>query len=445
MALLFVRTKIQKDIVRHAIFNMKVSFEKEFFDSHKTNSILLQRVVLSIAVAVPLLFVNNHAHAQSFDVNACARSPVYNVPDVIDLLRPLDTRLLNCIPGLDSLQSSWSRYVARIQRSMGSFAIGNNGNTRIEKLEYSPYSKMINLRVAVNASHRWTTVKECLVPRMETTYSSVKECVEPRIVQKCGRWVRTPWGSRECLAPYPAQEGCNRWFEKSVPTGTRQVGCNKWLNEPVQASTTCSYEYRYYITSQERRPQFGCNLGKLGDYQIDASAVTSILNGEMPSLGSLLTSVSITPPLFIDRKYDSYQDTRSRAAAKYAPDEVYFSSESFVQWASAENQGANIILSVLSGGSYGAEFTRQIYERMKTELLYMSPFFSRIGGRLSADELTSLLTGGSSIARNGIYIKARTLNIPIEYKKCMIRPVNECSPSLRSPRLGFYIIASPRR
>jgi hypothetical protein len=49
--------------------------------------------------------------------------------------------------------------------------------------------------------------------------AAIKECVSPRMVQGCDQWVRTPWGSRECVLPTIRQDGCNQW----VNTGRRCV------------------------------------------------------------------------------------------------------------------------------------------------------------------------------------------------------------------------------
>jgi hypothetical protein len=404
--------------------------------------------VLIQCTGILIIVLPEEGHA--FDLAACSQSPLTQVPEPINLLAPIDSKLINCVPGVAQIQSRWLGSVRQIQNAMGNFAIGNKGKAKIEKLEYYPSSKLISLQVSANAAHRWTRVKECLVPRMETTYSTVKECASPRIVQVCGKWVtiKNPFTgktvSKECIAPYPAQEGCNRWVEARVPSGTRQVGCNKWLDEPVEASAKCSYYYRHNISTRETRPQFGCNIGVLGEYKIDASAVTALLNGEVPSLGSLLNSVSITPPLFKDANYDSYTDIRSKTASRFSSSDVYFSSESFVNWASAENQGVNIILAALTGGGYSAEFTRQLYHRLQAELLFMAPFLARVGVSISADELLSLLKSDGSTTINNYRIAVRSINVPMEYQKCMIWPVNECVPSLRSPRLGFYIVASRR-
>ncbi|MFM6282871.1 MAG: hypothetical protein ACKN9K_31200, partial [Dolichospermum sp.] len=72
------------------------------------------------------------------------------------------------------------------------------------------------------------------------------------------------------------------------------------------ASTTCKYDYTYNISTSEQKPVFNCGQGSLGNYKLDASAITNILNGQTPSLGSLLRSFEPTPPLIKNENRDTY-------------------------------------------------------------------------------------------------------------------------------------------
>jgi len=305
------------------------------------------------------------------DVVACARDPITIKPEAINLLEPIDQKLLNCVPKLSSIADAWKSRTDKIQSALSKLEIGNNGSSRIEKLEYNLTGNYISLVALAQASHTWnikecivprmvttystvnecavprmvttySTVNECAVPRMVTTYSSVKECAVPRIVQDCAKWVRTFWGSRECIAPYARQDGCEQWVEKRVPSGVTQDGCNLWIQKrvpsgvtqdgcnqsiekPISASATCTYDYTFNISTGESKPVFSCGRGGLGEYKIDASAFTTILNGEMPSLGQLLTSVSITSPMFSSNDRDEYQNVRKEIISKYQGSFIYFS------------------------------------------------------------------------------------------------------------------------
>jgi hypothetical protein len=163
----------------------------------------------------------------------------------------------------------------------------------------------------------------------------------------------------------------------------------------------------------------------------------------MPALGSLLQSVSITPPLFKDETRDEYQSVRNDVISTHRESIVYFSSESFVNWASAENQGLNIIASVLTGGSYSAELVRQIEQRLQTELAFMGVFTSQTATKLSTEQIVSMMTGKGTMKLKGFDVSVKVLNTPKIIQKCMVQPRRDCLPEVKSPRLGFAIIATP--
>ncbi|MFM6629419.1 MAG: hypothetical protein ACKPJK_09175 [Microcystis panniformis] len=398
--------------------------------------------------------------ARAFDVEACAKNPLTTKPESINLLEPIDQKLLNCVPELSSIADKWRANADRIKSAVGELRIGNNGTSSIDRLEYNLTGNYISLSCSARAAHTWK-IKECAVPRMVTTYRTVKECAVPRMVQDCAKWVRTPWG-KECVAPFlrqdgcerwvekripsgTRQEGCNRWVEKQVPSGVRQEGCNQWVEEPVSASATCTYNYTFNMLTGESKPVFSCGQGALGEYKLDASAVTAILNGEMPNMGQILTSVSITPPLFSDESRDEYNNVRNDMISRHSGSIVYFSSEAFVNWASVENQGASIIATVLSGGSYGAEFARQVEQRLRTELTYMGTFASQTAIQLGTEQILSMMMGQGSMNLNSFDISVKVVDTPKVIQKCMIQPRRECSPEIQSPRVGFAIIATPTK
>jgi hypothetical protein len=333
--------------------------------------------------------------AKALNIEACAKNPMTARPQVINLLQPIDQKLLNCVPGLSSIAGGWRNRASKITASVGKLKIGNNGKSSIEKLEYNLAGNYIDLRVSARAAHTWK-IKECLIPRI----------------------VFNKWG---------------------IP---RQEGCNKWVEQPISASATCSYNYTFNISTGESKPVFKCGRGALGEYTLDASAVTDVLRGEMPTMGKLLTSVSVVPPLFKDESRDEYHSVRNNMISRHQGSTVYFSSESFVNWASAKNQGANIILSVLSGGSYGAEFARQVGQRLQSELTYMGTFASQTAIQLSVEQILSMMTGKGTMRLNGFDVSVKIVNTPEITQKCIIKPRRECAPAIELPRLGFAIIAT---
>lgn len=441
-----------------------------------TNSIVLQRINykmrLSIIAAFTLLSVLGISEkAKALDIEACARDPITSKPEVINLLNPIDQKLLNCVPDLSSIANQWRSQADKIKSVISRLEIGNNGNSNIEKLEYNLTGNYISLVASARAAHTWTipavitdvpvpkfrTVRECGVPNMVTTYRKVKECAVPKIGQTgCAKKILG-----ECVAPTFGKVGCNKWVETQVPNGVRQEGCKKWVETQVpdgfnierrtitpetsaSASTTCTYDYNFNISTSESKPVFSCGKGALGEYTLNASAVTSILSGEMPTLGKLLTCCSITPPLFSDESRDEYNNIRNSIISSHSGSIVYFSSESFVNWASVENHGANLIVTILSGGSFGAEFARQVEERVRTELGFMGVFLSQTAVDLGVEQIASMLTGNRSMSLGSFNISAKLVNTPKIIQKCMVQPRRECSPEIQSPRLGFAIIATPK-
>ena len=383
-----------------------------------------------ISAVTVLAVLGLSQQAKAFNVEACARNPV-TLPQTINLLQPIDQQLLNCIPGLDSIANKWKAQGDKITSSTDKFKMGNNGSSRIEKLEYNLTGKYISLVASVKAAHTWKVppvITKVPVDKwrwVDVPYPDVrwnKKC-------KLGVCVKTP----EYFTNYRKEKV--PYVEVELRTITPETSAS--------ASATCAYDYTFNISTGESKPIFNCGRGALGEYKLDASAVTAILRGEMPTLGSLLQSISITPPLFKDETRDEYQSVRNDVISTHRESIVYFSSESFVNWASAENQGLNIIASALTGGSYSAELVRQIEQRLQTELAFMGVFTSQTATRLSTEQIVSMMTGKGTMKLKGFDVSVKVLNTPKIIQKCMVQPRRDCLPEVKSPRLGFAIIATP--
>lgn len=436
-------------------------------------------LLISAMTTVALLGLSEQAKA--LNVEACARNPLTDKPQVINLLQPIDQKLLDCVPELSSIADNWRAQASKITSATNQFQIGNNGTSNIETLEYHLTGNYISLVASARAAHTWTipavktdvpvpkfrTTRQCTVPNMVPTYKTVKECAVPRMVNYCVEWGELCAFGRcikECIVPGVKQDGCLQWLDKKVVSGTRQEGCKKWTEvkvpdgvtietriispaQSISASATCTYNYTLNLSTGESKPVFSCGQGTLGEYKLDASAVTAILNGEMPTMGKLLTSVDFTPPLFQDESRDEYQNVRNSIIARHQGQGsiVYFSSQSFVNWASAKTQGANIILTAISGGGYGAEFARQVKQQLQTELTFMSSFAAQTATEFGIEQFMQMLTGGETIKLNGYDISVKAVNTPEVIQKCIVQPRRECSPEIESPRLGFAVIATPVR
>ncbi|WP_413172875.1 hypothetical protein [Anabaena azotica] len=374
--------------------------------------------------------------AKAYNIEACAKDPM-TMPEKINLLQPIDQKMVSCIPQLDAIASQWQSTANRILSSINVVKIGNESENQIEKLEYNVIGKTISLIINIRAKHTWNKT----IPAVKT-----------KVPVNKWRWVDVPYpdvrmnkqcvGSGRFKACTKVPEYFTNYRREKVPYVEMEI--RTITPEQVvsaTASTTCKYDYTFNVLTSERKPIINCGQGNLGNYKVDASAITNILNGEMPTLGSLLTTVSFTPPLFKDANRDTYNDVKNEIIASHAGSIVYFSSESFVNWASAENQGINVIASILSGGTYSAEFIRQIEEKLRTEITFMSIFFSQTAINLSVEQIVLMMTEKQTQNLLGYKVSVKVVNTPYIIQKCIVNS-NDCTPTIKSPRLGFAIIAT---
>jgi hypothetical protein len=371
--------------------------------------------------------------AKAYNLEACAKDPITSKPEVINLLQPIDQKMVNCIPNLDSIANQWQSKANSILSSLNTVKIGNQGENDIEKLEYNTTGNTISLIVKVRAKHTWEKTIPAVITKVPVDKWRWVDVPYPdvRWDKKCrlGVCVKVPvpfTNHRKEKVPY---------VEMELRTITPEQVVS------ATGSVTCKYDYTFNLSTLEQKPVFNCGQGDLGNYEINASAITKILSGEMPTLGSLLTSVNLTPPLFKDANRDEYQKIKNEIIASNPNSIVYFSSESFVNWASVENQAPNVITAVLSGGGYSAELVRQIEEKLRSELTFMTAFASQTAINLGVEQIISMMTGSSTQNFGGYNVSVKVVNTPYVKKKCVVN--GDCTPEIESPRLGFAIIATP--
>ncbi|MFM6909574.1 MAG: hypothetical protein ACKPKT_23100 [Dolichospermum sp.] len=379
--------------------------------------------------------------AKAYNPEACVKDPMTSKPETINLLKPVDQKMLNCIPKLDSIASKWQSQANSISSAINRVQIGNQGENEIEKLEYNLLSNTIFLVAKVRAKHTW-----------KVTTSEVRKKVP---VDKY-RWVKVPYPDvrmeEKCIGrgrfkvckdvPVPF----TNYRKEKVP----YVEMEERIITPGEvvfqsASTTCKYDYTYNISTTEQKPVFNCGQGSLGNYKLDASAITNILNGQTPSLSSLVTSFSYTPPLIKDENRDTYHDTKNNIIANHPNSIVYFSSESFVNWASVENSVLGITASIFTGGGYSQELIRQMTEKLRTEVTFMTVFASQTAINLGAEEIVKMMTEKSTQNLGGYNVSVKAVSTPIMIRKCIVNTIantSDCMPEIPSPRLGFAVIAS---
>lgn len=378
--------------------------------------------IIGITGLTSLAVLGFSQQAKAFNVEACAKNRMTTKPQTIDLLKPIDQKLLNCVPDLSSIANKWKSQANKITSAMSHLKIGNNGSSRIEKLEYNLTGNYISLVASAKAAHTWRI---------------------PAVVREVpvDKW---RWVEEEVCTPRNPFNGKRRCW--TVKERVPYVEMEPRVITPetsASASATCTYNYTFNISTGESKPVFNCGKGALGSYKLDASAVTAILRGEMPTMGSLINSVSFTPPLFRDNTRDEYQNVRNDMISRHQGSIVYFSSESFVNWASAENQVANGVVTVVTGGSFSAEIIRQIEQRLRTELTFMGTFASQTAIQLGTEQIVSMMTNKGNMRLNGFDISVKVVNTPKISQMCMVQPRKDCVPEIKSPRLGFAIIATP--
>lgn len=376
--------------------------------------------------------------AKGYNLEACVKDPMTK-PQKIDLLQPIDQKMINCIPKLDSIASRWQSTANSMLSAINQVRIGNDGENNIEKLEYNVDSNTIAFVLRAKAKHTWKVtipeIKESVpIPQFKTR----QECVLPLMGQTgCKKKV---FG--QCILPTFGQVGCKKWVGVKVPDGVkmemRVISPEKTISE--SASTTCKYDYTFNLTTTEQKPIFNCGQGILGNFKLDASAITSILNGQMPTIGTLISSVNLTPPGFKDANRDEYETVKQKIIADHPGSIVYFSSQSFVNWASTKNQAVNGVAAFFSAGSYSAELIRQIEERLRTELTFMSIFTTQTGMQLGTEQIVSMMTGKGNLDLNGYKVSVKVVNTPEIIQKCIVS--GDCIPAIELPRLGFAIIAT---
>ncbi|BAZ39740.1 hypothetical protein NIES4101_56940 [Calothrix sp. NIES-4101] len=352
--------------------------------------------------------------AKASNQNACEK------PQTINLLQPIDQKILDCIPKLDSVASQWQSKANSIVSQVNRVTIGNQGNTSIEKVEYNVIGNTIYLVAKVQPKHTWSETIPAVKTHVPVTRNrDEKKCVGSGWLKKC--------------------------FTITVP----QVGMELRTITPERtvshtASVTCNYEYTFNLSTKEQKPVFNCGQGWTGNIKLDASAITSILNGEIPNLATLISSIDLTPPLFKDVTRDEYTTTRDNIIAQNPNSVVYFASESFVNWASVKTQSTNVILTALSGGAYSAEFIRQLEEKLRSEVIYMADFAAKTGINLVTEQIVSMIKERKILNFDRYTVSVKVVDTPKVEQKCVVNG-SECTPPIQVSRLGFAIIATPSK
>lgn len=403
------------------------------------NKICLNVITALLVTSIPSLFAKP---VNAFDVRTCAK---VRLPETVDLLKPIDSTLATCLPDLEKINDEFASKIARnIIRTLSNLDVGNKGETRLSRVAYSIPGKEIIVEGSVQARQittvrvpKYRTVRE-QVPIPITITKRVKECAHPTLGFRCTKWVEF-----DVKVPGVRME----WRTVQVPNG--------FQNEDRQLySATCKYKYIYSLSTQESTPLLDCGQGGLANVKFNASAIARLLNGEMPTITSVISAIRFTPPGFTERLDDTYDKLRnthtySSIDSGGSGSITYFASRSFVEWASARNQSINVAATVASGGSLSGELSRELIEKLRGEFILFSQWAIQHSFNIATDKFFTLVKTGkldiSSLqAFEGVgtsfeRIKFRTINVPLDQVTCLAG-TNKCTPTVSEPRLGFVIV-----
>ncbi|XHX76780.1 MAG: hypothetical protein RBJ76_20415 [Stenomitos frigidus ULC029] len=171
---------------------------------------------------------------KAYNLEACAKDPMTSKPQTINLLQPIDQKMMNCIPKLDSIAGQWQSKANGILSSINGVRIGNQGENDIEKLEYNVTGNTISLIAKVRAKHTW-----------KETISAVKTKVP---VDKW-RWVDVPYPdvrwNRKCRLGVCVNvpEPFTNYRKERVPYVVMEIRTTPEKVVSATASTTCKYDY----------------------------------------------------------------------------------------------------------------------------------------------------------------------------------------------------------
>lgn len=399
------------------------------------NKVHLSLIAVSLLTSVTSLFVRP---VNAFDVRTCAN---IQLPETVEFFKPIDSTLATCIPDLTQINDNAERVARGINGALLKLEVGNEGKTTLRRVAYSIPGREIIVEGSVQARQVTTlrvptyrTIRE-RIPIPITRTERVKECAHPTWGNPCLRWVEF-----DVEVPDVRME----WRETRVPNGFR--------NENQQLySATCNYKYIYSLTTQESTPLLDCGQGGLGNAKFNASAIARLLNGEMPTISSVVSAIRFTPPGFTERLDDTYDKLRNTHANSFSPSGggdatfKYFASRTFVEWASARNQSINVAATVASGGSLSGELSRELLEKLRGEFIYFSSWAAQLGLNIAADKFFELVqTGridisGFQLTEGTIKsIRFRAVNVPLDQVTCLTG-TNQCTPTISEPRLGFVI------
>jgi hypothetical protein len=394
-------------------------------------------------------FNKSHAH-----LNTCSN---LIIPEPINLLQPFPESWLQCVPDLSSINSKFQGVNNMIKTGLDRLSgleIGNEGKYTLDSITYSVSSNMVEVRGVIQAKHQIGEIKEQIpVPIMVdktikvpenytayrkekvpvTKYRTIRECAIPWF-NGCKKWVTTkvPYVVLEWRdIPYPAV----RMVDKVVKVPDVEMQWRTFTPPPISA--TCNYSYSFNTLTSEDTPILSCGDGSLGNLTLNASSLSKALKGEIPSIGSILTSVKPVPPGLKITENDYYDNIQLAKTSGHKF--TYFSSKSFVNEMSVSVQGVNVIADIASLGTLTSTHSESIRSLLVAEATRAATSFTAQGLAVSSQEIMNLIETGKISTETSLNFNVEMLNVPITRTTCLTGVSNECTPSFSEPRIGFVI------
>lgn len=388
-------------------------------------------------------------------VLACAN---LQMPELIDLMNPVDQNMLNCLPNLSTVVDKSKEMMSVVKDGVGKLEIGNQGSNELNGVVYNIAMKEIDLKGTVVAKHT-AKVPDPSRPKMRWIEKTIKV---PGLV----------WAEKKVRIPNPARpkfrQECKgpRWARICVPVPDGFEMMDKKVREQVPGlvdkrfkeqipiagefemmeqavSATCKYTYTFNIMSTRSGGNMDC--GQSGDLgmKFNFAAIADILNGQMPTFANILKAVDFKTPVVEDKSNDTYDEVLAKLVADHPTSKVYLASKPFVQWASVETLGAQVVTNIVTLGAGSSMTTQEIQGQLRGEFQTFLPWLSSVGTTIGLEEFLKLFADPTGLDLPNARITAKMMSVPVMWQKCV--PGGACTPKVEEPRLGFAILVDNKQ
>ncbi len=330
-------------------------------------------------------------------LKACSQ---VQLPSEIDLMQPIPSRWTDCLPTLNPVAKISNGVAGRMKAALNRLPnIGNEGGNEVVQVIYNISLQQFKVKGQVRARQ----VTDIRVPDIRR--------------------------ERRCISkPWPLK---GAWCENvPVKIGTK-------VERITTYSATCSYTYTQNVGNGRMGGSLGCGEGAIG-VKIRFDSIAALLQGQLPSLSELISTVDFRTPIIKDASRDTYEAEVSKIMADNPDARIYFSSQPFVQWASAEELGLSLLLQVVSVGTATPILVEKIEGQLRTEGINFISWAATNAVQMNQEQFIDLFSNSSNVDIPNFRPRIKFMNIPIAWNKCLSS--GPCTGEIKKPRLGFAII-----